>query len=111
MIEDYGVATAGTAESFLHATHVTKTINAFQITACALCKLLKSAFDNEQLYSGVMDLCFEDSSSFHLLVQQAFPVQFHCLENVEIMKCLFHEMMSLKKLLLDCDQHCRQPLS
>ena len=79
MIEDSRVATAGTAESFLHATHVTKTRNAFQITACALYKLLKSAFDNEQLYSGEMDLCFEDWCDVKCKEQPTFKYWFMIL--------------------------------
>ena len=66
-------------QSFSHTTHITKTRNAFQITACALYKLLKSAFDNEQLYSGEMDLCFEDWCDVKCKEQPTFKYWFMIL--------------------------------
>ena len=66
-------------QSFLHATHIPKTRNAFQITACALYKLLKSAFDNEQLHSGEMDLCFEDWCYVNCKEQPTFKYWFMIL--------------------------------
>ena len=46
-IEESGVATSGTADSFLKASHVTKTRRALQVTACSLYKLLKNAFNDQ----------------------------------------------------------------
>ena len=57
-------------------SHVTKTRNAFQITACAFYKHLKSAFDNKQLYSGEMDLCFEDWCYVNCKEQPTFKYWF-----------------------------------
>ena len=39
------VASSGTADSFLKAAHVLKTINAHKVTTSALYTLLKSAYD------------------------------------------------------------------
>ena len=47
VIQNSGIATAGTADSFLNAASVTKTRMAHQVTACALYKLLKSAFEED----------------------------------------------------------------
>ena len=40
------IASSGTADSFLKATHVLKTRNAHQVTAAALYSLLKSAYED-----------------------------------------------------------------
>ena len=42
--QDQDVAMLGIAESFLKASHVTRTHHAHQVTACALCILLKKAY-------------------------------------------------------------------
>lgn len=43
-IAEAGVASSGTAESFLSASSVTRTRQAHQITACSLYKLMKEAY-------------------------------------------------------------------
>ena len=52
------IATAVTADSFIHVASVTKTHMAQQVTACAFCKLLKAAFEDDNLGN--------DSVSFEL---------------------------------------------
>ena len=56
-IIEAGLASSGTAESFLTASSVTKTRQAHQITACTLYKLMRGAYDN---------YCSEDSSKLTL---------------------------------------------
>ena len=56
ILADAGIASAGTAESFIHASHVTKTRHAHQVTALSLAKLQQEAFETEQT-SG--ETCFE----------------------------------------------------
>ncbi len=41
-----GVASSGTAESFLSVASITRTRQAHQITACSLHKLMKAAYTN-----------------------------------------------------------------
>ena len=53
-IVEAGLASSGTAESFLTASSVTKTRQAHQITACTLYKLIRGAYE---------DYCSEDSST------------------------------------------------
>ena len=45
VLEQAGIATAGTADSFLRATHITRTRRAHQVTAAALYILQRRAFD------------------------------------------------------------------
>lgn len=59
-IVEAGVASSGTAESFLSASSVTKTRQAHQITACSLYKLMKQAYhDYCSAASGQSVLTFE----------------------------------------------------
>ena len=53
-IIEAGLASSGTADSFLTASSVTKTRQAHQITACTLYKLMRGAYK---------DYCSEDSST------------------------------------------------
>ena len=53
-IVEAGLASSGTAESFLTASSVTKTRQAHQITACNLYKLMRGAYE---------DYCSEESST------------------------------------------------
>ena len=50
------MATSGTAEYFLHASSVTNTRKAHQITACTLNKLLKTAFKIDRELSDKNDI-------------------------------------------------------
>ena len=45
-LADAGVATSGTADSFLKSSHVTRTRHAHTITSVALYKLQQQAFDS-----------------------------------------------------------------
>ena len=45
VLTEAGIASSGTAESFLTASSVTKTKFAHQVTACALYKMLQCAYD------------------------------------------------------------------
>ena len=45
VLTEAGIASSGTAESFLPASSVTKTRLAHQVTACMLYKLLQCAYD------------------------------------------------------------------
>ena len=56
-IVEAGLASSGTADSFLTASSVTKTRQAHQITACTLYKLMRGAYEN---------YCSEDSSTLTL---------------------------------------------
>ena len=47
VITEAEVASAGTADSFLHASHVTKTRHARQVTAMALVKLQHEAYETK----------------------------------------------------------------
>ena len=53
------IASPGTADSFLHASHVTKTRHAHQVTAASLYKLLRQAYD-EHCTPEATPLSFED---------------------------------------------------
>eukprot|EP00745_Piridium_sociabile_P026549 TRINITY_DN4240_c0_g1_i3.p1 TRINITY_DN4240_c0_g1~~TRINITY_DN4240_c0_g1_i3.p1 ORF type:complete len:1496 (-),score=398.92 TRINITY_DN4240_c0_g1_i3:837-5324(-) len=62
-ITEAGVASSGTAESFLTASSVTRTRQAHQITACSLYALMKEAYQDycsESQESGRPTLTFED---------------------------------------------------
>ena len=61
VLVDAGVASPGTAESFLSATRITKTRQAHQITACALYKLVNAAYDD---YVSDTSETHEDPISF-----------------------------------------------
>lgn len=47
-----GVATPGTADSFLKAAHVTRTRRAHQVTACSLYSLMEKAYTEDNLHAG-----------------------------------------------------------
>ena len=68
-LAEAGVASSGTAESFLSAASVTKTRQAHQVTACSLYKLLKSA------YSAYMEELADptDAKSFEDLCEHCKP--------------------------------------
>ena len=53
MIEDSGVASSGTAESFLNAANIPKTRRALQVPICSLNKLLRKAYDSEMLLQDI----------------------------------------------------------
>jgi len=60
-----GVASVGTADSFVSAASVTKTRHAHQVTACSLYKLLQSAYsayctDVEEMTDPTDTRSFED---------------------------------------------------
>ena len=55
---DAGIATQGTAESFLIVSHVMRTRRAHQVTILALSVLRQRAF--QQVYSAMDDETFED---------------------------------------------------
>ncbi len=47
-----GIATSGTADSFLKAAHLTKTRRSHQITALVLAKLIQQAWENAEAMDG-----------------------------------------------------------
>ena len=47
VIEGSGVASYGTAQSMLHASNITKTRRALQVTVCALYKLLRTCYEGK----------------------------------------------------------------
>ena len=53
MIENSGVASSGTAESFLHVSNINKTRKALQITICALHKLLRKDLETELILEDI----------------------------------------------------------
>lgn len=72
------IASAGTADSFLSASSVTKTRQAHQITACSLYKLLKEAYDNyEEQTTDEHVLTFENWRNSR--EQQSPQFQFWCM--------------------------------
>lgn len=76
-IQHSGIATAGTADSFLHAACVTKTRMVHQVTACTLYKLLKAAFEDDT--SGD-DISFEQWCITKSAQQPTFKFWFMILE-------------------------------
>ena len=48
-IEESGLASAGTTESFLSVANVTKTRRAHQVTVCSLYSLMKAAYEKKEL--------------------------------------------------------------
>ena len=71
-----GIASSGTADSFLKASHVTKTRRAHQITAASLYGLLKTAYleshDAEESSTSLEEWCFrkqEESLQFKFWYQ------------------------------------------
>ena len=79
-IEESGVATSGTAEYFLHAASVTKTRKAHQITACALYRLLKKAFEMDIVMSKENDDDFEQWCQSKCADQPSFKYWYLVLE-------------------------------
>ena len=59
VIEDSGVATSGTADSFLKVCSITKSRNTLQITACVLYRLLKKAFKTDQILTSESEMVLE----------------------------------------------------
>ena len=43
-ITESNIASAGTADSFLNAAHISRTIHAHEVTACALYILMKTSY-------------------------------------------------------------------
>ncbi len=71
-LTEVGVASSGTADSFLSAASVTKTCQAHQVTACSLYKLLQSAYsayctDLDEGADPTDTRSFEDWSKHHKL--------------------------------------------
>ena len=66
-LTDADVATSGTADSFLKASHITRTRHAHQVTALALSKLQQNAFASS--HSKDFEACrlkmIKDSPTFH----------------------------------------------
>ena len=52
VIEGSGVASYGTAQSMLHASNITKTRRALQVTVCALYKLLRTCYETDMILEG-----------------------------------------------------------
>ena len=48
-IDESGLASAGTAESFLSVANVTKTRRAHQVTVCSFYNLMKAAYEKKEL--------------------------------------------------------------
>ena len=73
-LTESGVASAGTADSFLSAASLTKTRQAHQVTACSLYKLLKSAYSSylEELEDPTDAKSFEDSCEHRKLQSPQF---------------------------------------
>lgn len=64
-ISQAGIATPGTADSFLKASHVKKTARAHQVTACALYKLRQDAYTTCTDETGVTREVWSNQQSTH----------------------------------------------
>ena len=51
-IVGFGVASCRTAQSMLHASNITKTRRALQVTVCALYKLLRICYETDIILEG-----------------------------------------------------------
>ena len=76
-IEEAGIATSGMSESFLHVSNIAKTRRVHQITACALFKLMKAAYEDDMEEE---DLNFDDWCSKKCGEQPSFMYWFMVLE-------------------------------
>ena len=90
------VASSGTAESFLKASHVGKTRRAHQVTACCLYILLQTA------YQHYKDNLVNENT---LLSYQAW-LDNRCLESSQFM--FWHKVLSLELLVLTFVKSVRQ---
>ena len=106
------IAPTGTAESFLHASHVTRTKNAHQVTALALAKLQHEAFEIQQGEPGEKSFSSWKADMlkkvpmfkfWNLILQLGFLVlifiQSHCERNfqlyIEVMEALVQWFFAL----------------
>ena len=72
-LTEAGMASSGTAESFLTASSVTKTRLAHQVTACALSKLLQRAHEKYQSDNVVIGLETDSLESWRKKKEEAYP--------------------------------------
>ena len=77
-----GVASSGTAESFLTASSVTRTRLAHQITACTLYKLMRGAYE-DYCSENISTLSFDEWHDQQLLVSPQFQI-WHLVLDMEL---------------------------
>ena len=95
VLVEAGVATSGTADSFLKTSHVTRTRRVHQVTACALYLLLQNAYDQDgqSLQEGESVLPREDWCSKQAEVSPQFQFWLIILKlgaranDLELMQC------------------------
>ena len=71
-----GIASSGTANSFVNASHVTKTRHAHQVTAASLCTLLQQAY-NEDVMCHDTDTVQSDMLPFEERCMQRAEASVH----------------------------------
>ena len=72
-LTEAGIASSGTAESFLTASSVTKTRLAHQVTACALSKLLQRAYEQYQSDNVAIGIEKDSLESWRKKKEEAYP--------------------------------------
>ena len=91
------VTSTGTAESFIHVSHVTKTCHAHQVTAAALFALLQSAFENYKVSCAESDLEVTDFEEWCVSHAEYAPQFAFWLKTLDLQLMLLLFIRSLRE--------------
>ena len=68
----FGVASCRIAQSMLHASNITKTRRALQVTVCALYKLLRTCYETDMILEGYREEKCDEQPTFkywHMIIE------------------------------------------